>query len=106
MHRARQALVLAELEDTLIVSMLFNFSNNMRGRLEQEVLDACSWQVKRVEEYIPRLQRRRPLQPGVLKGIRRGASGGAGKKTALKKVVERKGIEPSTYALRTHRSPN
>jgi AraC-like DNA-binding protein len=46
------AFVLAELEEALIVSMLFNFSHNMRGRLEQEVLDAGSWQVKRVEEYI------------------------------------------------------
>jgi AraC-like DNA-binding protein len=44
--------VLAELEDALIVSMLFNFSHNMRERLDQEVLDAGSWQVKRVEEYI------------------------------------------------------
>jgi AraC-like DNA-binding protein len=44
--------VLAELEEALIVSMLFNFSHNMREQLEQEVLDAGSWQVKRVEEYI------------------------------------------------------
>jgi AraC-like DNA-binding protein len=44
--------VLAELEEALIVSMLFNFSHNMRELLEQEVLDAGSWQVKRVEEYI------------------------------------------------------
>jgi len=46
------AFVLAELEEALIVSLLFNFSHNMRGHLEQEVLDAGSWQVKRVEEYI------------------------------------------------------
>ncbi len=46
------AFVLAELEDALMVSMLFNFSHNMRELLEQEVLDAGSWQVKRVEEYI------------------------------------------------------
>jgi AraC-like DNA-binding protein len=44
--------VLAELEEALIVSMLFNFSHNLRERLEEEVLDAGSWQVKRVEEYI------------------------------------------------------
>jgi AraC-like DNA-binding protein len=44
--------VLAELEEALIVSMLFNFSHNMRELLEQEVLEAGSWQVKRVEEYI------------------------------------------------------
>ena len=44
--------VLAELEEALIVSMLFNFSHNMRELLDQEVLDAGSWQVKRVEEYI------------------------------------------------------
>ena len=44
--------VLAELEEALIVSMLFNFSHNMRELLEQEVLDAGSWQVQRVEEYI------------------------------------------------------
>jgi AraC-like DNA-binding protein len=44
--------VLAELEEALIVSMLFNFSHNMREQLDQEVLDAGSWQVKRVEEYI------------------------------------------------------
>jgi AraC-like DNA-binding protein len=46
------AFVLAELEEALIVSMLFNFSHDMRGLLDQEVLDAGSWQVKRVEEYI------------------------------------------------------
>jgi AraC-like DNA-binding protein len=46
------AFVLAELEEALIVSMLFNFSHDVRERLEQEVLDAGSWQVKRVEEYI------------------------------------------------------
>ena len=44
--------VLAELEEALIVSMLFNFSHNMRELLEQEVLEAGSWQVRRVEEYI------------------------------------------------------
>ena len=44
--------VLAELEDALMVSMLFNFAHNMRDLLEQEVLDTGSWQVKRVEEYI------------------------------------------------------
>ena len=44
--------VLAELEDALIVSMLFNFAHNLRELLEQEVLDAGSWQVRRVEEYI------------------------------------------------------
>ena len=44
--------VLAELEEALMVSMLFNFTHNMRDLLEQEVLDAGSWQVKRVEEYI------------------------------------------------------
>ena len=44
--------VMAELEDALMVSMLFNFGHNMRELLEQEVLDAGSWQVKRVEEYI------------------------------------------------------
>ena len=44
--------VLAELEDALMVSMLFNFHHNMRDLLEQQVLDAGSWQVKRVEEYI------------------------------------------------------
>jgi len=46
------AFVLAELEEALIVSLLFNFSHNMRERLEQEVLEAGSWQVKRVEQYI------------------------------------------------------
>ena len=46
------AFVLAELEEALIVSMLFNFPHNMRERLDQEVLEAGSWQVKRVEEYI------------------------------------------------------
>jgi AraC-like DNA-binding protein len=46
------AFVLAELEDALIVSMLFNFAHNLRELLEQEVLEAGSWQVKRVEEYI------------------------------------------------------
>ncbi len=44
--------VLAELEDALIVSMLFNFSHDLREVLDREVLDAGSWQVKRVEEYI------------------------------------------------------
>ena len=44
--------VLAELEEALVVSLLFNFPHNMRELLEQEVLDAGSWQVKRVEEYI------------------------------------------------------
>lgn len=44
--------VLAELEDALMVSMLFNFSHSLRDLLERKVLDAGSWQVKRVEEYI------------------------------------------------------
>ena len=46
------AFVLAELEDALMVSMLFNFAHNMRGLLEQQVPAAGSWQVERVEEYI------------------------------------------------------
>jgi AraC-like DNA-binding protein len=44
--------VLAELEDALMVSMLFNFQHSLRELLEQKVLDGGSWQVKRVEEYI------------------------------------------------------
>ncbi len=44
--------VLAELEDALMTSMLFSFPHNLREVLEQDVLDAGSWQVKRVEEYI------------------------------------------------------
>ena len=44
--------VLAELEDALIVSMLFNFPHSLRDLLQQEPLDAGAWQVKRVEEYI------------------------------------------------------
>lgn len=46
------AFVLAELEHALIISMLFNFTHNMQDLLEQEVLEAGSWQVTRVEEYI------------------------------------------------------
>jgi hypothetical protein len=45
------AFVLAELEEALIVSMLCNFEHNLRDPLEQEVLEAGSWQVKRVEDY-------------------------------------------------------
>jgi AraC-like DNA-binding protein len=44
--------VLAELEEALMVSMLLNFQHSQRELLEQKVLDAGSWQVKRVEEYI------------------------------------------------------
>ena len=44
--------VLTELEDALVVSMLCNFSHNMRELLEQEVLDAGSWRVKRVEAHL------------------------------------------------------
>lgn len=44
--------VLAELEAALTMSLLFNFAHNLREALEQQVLDAGSWQVKRVEEYI------------------------------------------------------
>jgi AraC-like DNA-binding protein len=44
--------VLAELEEALMVSLLFNFEHNARDVLTQQVLDAGSWQVKRVEEYL------------------------------------------------------
>jgi hypothetical protein len=97
--------VLAEHEDALIVSMLFNFSHNMRERLEQEVLDAGSGQVRRVEEYIPRLHDVGHFSREFSKACDEAPRAVLGK-TALKEVVERKGIEPSTYALRTHRSPN
>ena len=50
--------VLAELEEALVVSMLFNSSRNTRALLAQEVLDADSWQVKRVEEYSESAPRR------------------------------------------------
>lgn len=70
-----------------------------RNESDRNVSGVCVW-----------LQRRGPFQPGILKGLRQSAVRGAGKTTALDdwtgKVVERKGIEPSTYALRTHRSPN
>ena len=45
-------LVLAELEDALMVSLLRNFPHSLCDLLEQEVPGAGSWQVKRVEEYI------------------------------------------------------
>lgn len=44
--------VLAELEGAMMTSLLFNFPHNHREALERDVLDAGSWQVKRVEEYI------------------------------------------------------
>jgi AraC-like DNA-binding protein len=49
---ARTPLVLAELEDALMISLLFNFPHSLCDLLEQEVPGAGSWQVKRVEEYI------------------------------------------------------
>lgn len=45
-------LVLAELEETLIVSLLFNGVHNSREALQQSVLPAAPWQVRRVEEYL------------------------------------------------------
>jgi len=45
-------LVLAELEDALMVSMLCNFQHNLRDLLDSESLEPGSWQVRRVEEYI------------------------------------------------------
>lgn len=46
------SLVLAELEDALMVSLLLNFPHSLDDLLEQEVLEAGPWQVRRVEEYI------------------------------------------------------
>jgi len=56
--------VLAELEDALIVSMLFNFAHNLRELLEQEVLDAGSWQVRRVENTSKPISMRRLILSG------------------------------------------
>ncbi len=177
--------VLAELEDALMVSLLFNFPHNLRDVLEQDVLDAGSWQVRLVEEYIDAhldapfdieqiaeatgisarsiyraskrsrgnspmafarqrrlLRARRMLEAGaasqtvtavafycgfddvahfsrdfskvfgespsvVLARRNRGpAAKRQGRPNENFEMVERKGIEPSTFALRTRRSPN
>ena len=46
------ALVVAELEHALMISLLQNCQHNMRGLLESAVPSAGPWQVRRVEEYI------------------------------------------------------
>ena len=49
---AASALVVAELEHALMISLLQNCQHNMRGLLESTVPCAGPWQVRRVEEYI------------------------------------------------------
>lgn len=45
-------LVLAELEETLIVSLLSNGEHNLQQTLRHSALPAAPWQVRRVEEYL------------------------------------------------------
>lgn len=45
-------LVLAELEQMLILSLLANGEHNSRQALQRPVLPAAPWQVRRVEEYL------------------------------------------------------
>ena len=46
------SLVLAELEQALIVSFICNNPNNYSAFLDDRTLPAASWQVRRAEEYI------------------------------------------------------
>jgi AraC-like DNA-binding protein len=88
---AMSPLVIAEIEQAILVAYLCGSSHNYSALLERRVADAAPWQVRRVEDYIEANWDRPPSTEAIA------AAADISARTVFRTFRERRGFSPTTF---------